>query len=146
MANQLLRHCLVNAGSLKAATVAPIYAAFATQNGHKPSFLRSNLANGRFDVQSSRGTKTWYPDREYIEQFQGHVLFPDELKWSKPLPPLTEDIQGRWKSYTEKHIRNVLVNFGPQHPAAHGVLRWEIGEKIKHLFLQLMKFSFILTN
>jgi len=23
----------------------------------------------------------------------------------------------------EKHVQNVTINFGPQHPAAHGVLR-----------------------
>ena len=25
----------------------------------------------------------------------------------------------------EKFVRNLQINFGPQHPAAHGVLRWE---------------------
>ena len=25
---------------------------------------------------------------------------------------------------SEKFVRNLQINFGPQHPAAHGVLRW----------------------
>ena len=25
--------------------------------------------------------------------------------------------------HAEKHVQNIVINFGPQHPAAHGVLR-----------------------
>ena len=28
---------------------------------------------------------------------------------------------------TEKQIKNMMLNFGPQHPAAHGVLRLVLG-------------------
>ena len=33
---------------------------------------------------------------------------------------ISEQVQ---KSAPEMHVRNVVINFGPQHPAAHGVLR-----------------------
>ncbi|XP_046384259.1 NADH dehydrogenase [ubiquinone] iron-sulfur protein 2, mitochondrial-like isoform X3 [Ischnura elegans] len=62
--------------------------------------------------------KVWYPDPEYIKEFSGPVMFPvgEMANWKMPpwnskLPPL------------EKKVRNLSVNFGPQHPAAHGVLR-----------------------
>lgn len=45
---------------------------------------------------------------------------------------------------TEKHVKNLTLNFGPQHPAAHGVLRLVLeldGEVSKHIHCG----SFMLT-
>jgi len=59
----------------------------------------------------------WHPDAEYFKQFDGPVLYNEDNKvWGlvhppDELPPL------------EKKIKNMSLNFGPQHPAAHGVLR-----------------------
>lgn len=45
-------------------------------------------------------------------------MYPDEsiAKW--PLPPWNAK-----STIVEKSVRNLTLNFGPQHPAAHGVLR-----------------------
>lgn len=64
-----------------------------------------------------RGGASWHPDEEWIKQFEGPVLVPYEGQsletpvWNARLAPV------------EKKVRNVIINFGPQHPAAHGVLR-----------------------
>ncbi|CAI9722537.1 NADH-ubiquinone oxidoreductase 49 kDa subunit-like [Octopus vulgaris] len=57
-------------------------------------------------------------DSEYLGKMTGPVMYPDEVssKWKNlPLNPRGE--------VKEKEVQNVTMNFGPQHPAAHGVLR-----------------------
>nr|CAD7573301.1 unnamed protein product [Timema californicum] len=84
---------------------------------------------------SKRGAKRWFPDAEFLKQFEGPVMFPDEVssKWTRPV----------WCNKiapVEKKVRNLTLNFGPQHPAAHGVLRLVMeldGEK---------RFSFLLEE
>lgn len=66
--------------------------------------------------------RQWQQDKEELEplklpgalsEYTGNVLYPDEesAKWDidEPVP--------------DKPVQNFTVNFGPQHPAAHGVLR-----------------------
>ncbi|GLV36896.1 NADH dehydrogenase (ubiquinone) 49 kDa subunit [Carabus blaptoides fortunei] len=75
---------------------------------------------GKCSIHGSATTyfaKRWTPDTEFIEQFKGPVMYPTkDTKWcpknwnAKALP-------------VEKCVRNMIINFGPQHPAAHGVLR-----------------------
>ncbi|XP_030752538.1 NADH dehydrogenase [ubiquinone] iron-sulfur protein 2, mitochondrial-like isoform X2 [Sitophilus oryzae] len=62
--------------------------------------------------------KTWYPDTEYFNQFKGPVMYPDETtsKW-KTLPWCAK------KKPREMTVKNIRINFGPAHPAAHGCLR-----------------------
>ncbi|GAB1602884.1 NADH-ubiquinone oxidoreductase 49 kDa subunit-like [Argonauta hians] len=67
---------------------------------------------------SSRGASKWLLDSEYMAKMTGPVMYPDEVtsKWKNlPLNPRGE--------VKEKEVQNVTMNFGPQHPAAHGVLR-----------------------
>lgn len=70
-----------------------------------------------FLLSSKRGGAKWYPDPEWIKQFDGPVMVPYEGQslemptWNAKLAPV------------EKKVRNISINFGPQHPAAHGVLR-----------------------
>ncbi|KAG0723632.1 NADH dehydrogenase [ubiquinone] iron-sulfur protein 2, mitochondrial [Chionoecetes opilio] len=85
----------------------------ATLCGGSRGFLK-NVATGYY----ARGGATWMPDAEWIKQFEGPVLIPPEEQdksappfWSQKVAPI------------EKKVRNITINFGPQHPAAHGVLR-----------------------
>lgn len=48
-----------------------------------------------------------------LAEYTGHVMYPDEFtsKWDEE------------EFVAEKGVSNMTLNFGPQHPAAHGVLR-----------------------
>lgn len=60
----------------------------------------------------------WYPDEEWFSQFNGPVIYPDEITKNWAVTPWNPV-----KAPTEKLVKNISLNFGPQHPAAHGVLR-----------------------
>lgn len=80
------------------------------------TFLQCNAA-GIFTNQN-RGAKQWHPDPAFMKQFEGPVLYPDEITSQWKNPPWNNMI-----APVEKKIHNIQLNFGPQHPAAHGVLR-----------------------
>lgn len=67
---------------------------------------------------SQNNSGRWYPDQEYFKQFSGPVMYPDETTKHWALQPWNAK-----KAPVEKEVKNVTINFGPQHPAAHGVLR-----------------------
>jgi NADH dehydrogenase (ubiquinone) Fe-S protein 2 len=75
------------------------------------------------------GAHTWYPDVEYFRKFgDKQVLYLDDKEMTEKnfLFPSTERPRVPIELYDpqpEKFIRNMQINFGPQHPAAHGVLR-----------------------
>ncbi|KAK0166887.1 hypothetical protein PV327_004358 [Microctonus hyperodae] len=75
-----------------------------------------------------RNAGAWYPDAEFLRQYNGPVLYPaDGVKWEYA-PPENVPI------CFEKNVKNTRINFGPQHPAAHGVLRLVLeleGEYVK---------------
>ncbi|KAB7493863.1 NADH dehydrogenase [ubiquinone] iron-sulfur protein 2, mitochondrial [Armadillidium nasatum] len=63
---------------------------------------------------------TWYPDKQHWENFKKPVLVcPDHTD------PQMTPWRGKKENYPdfEKKFQNIVLNFGPQHPAAHGVLR-----------------------
>lgn len=68
--------------------------------------------------QITRRYSKWYPDLDEIRQRNDAILYPDEntSKWK-----VTNF--GYYSPPVEKKVKNLMVNFGPQHPAAHGVLR-----------------------
>lgn len=45
-------------------------------------------------------------------------MYPDETSKNWAMQPWNVT-----KAPIEKEVKNVTINFGPQHPAAHGVLR-----------------------
>lgn len=59
------------------------------------------------------------PDKQWLDQFDGPVLYNEGHKnWGMTIDDYRTD-PIPW----EKRVRNMILNFGPQHPAAHGVLR-----------------------
>merc|ERR1712142_1042456 len=81
-------------------------------------YLLKNVGSLYYGNGGRRGyAAKWNIDEEWAKQFEGPVLIPPEghniamPAWNSRLAP------------TEKKVRNVTINFGPQHPAAHGVLR-----------------------
>jgi NADH dehydrogenase (ubiquinone) Fe-S protein 2 len=73
-------------------------------------------ANNKVNFESRRGAKKWYPDKEFFSQYEGTLYYPEEARWQIPL-------ETNKRVVVEKAVRNIEINFGPQHPAAHGVLR-----------------------
>jgi NADH dehydrogenase (ubiquinone) Fe-S protein 2 len=104
-------------------TLSRKYSALA-KNASKSLMTLRNLApvisssNGNNQIQPQRNYGArWLPDKEFLKQFDGPVLYNEASAASgivhppEELPPI------------EKKIKNMSLNFGPQHPAAHGVLR-----------------------
>ncbi|XP_063439621.1 NADH-ubiquinone oxidoreductase 49 kDa subunit-like [Mytilus trossulus] len=70
-------------------------------------------------AQQERGGKVWTPDKDYLEKYLCPVAFPDEKQTDWEYPAITVMDEHP----LEKQVQNITMNFGPQHPAAHGVLR-----------------------
>jgi NADH dehydrogenase (ubiquinone) Fe-S protein 2 len=98
----------------------------------RPIFRTNILSNLKtrkeltINYLQTRDVKMWFPDKEYYEQFHGEQMAFKDDKYLIP------DDNSRWKGYEdqfqprrsrERHVRAVTMNFGPVHPAAHGVLR-----------------------
>ncbi|XP_026809173.1 NADH-ubiquinone oxidoreductase 49 kDa subunit [Rhopalosiphum maidis] len=82
--------------------------------GHLSKYL---AANDRI-YQHVRSASKWYPGVEEMKKFERPVMFvPEEAgdwkveAWNSNPQPV------------EREVKNMTINFGPQHPAAHGVLR-----------------------
>ncbi|KAH3715482.1 NADH-ubiquinone oxidoreductase 49 kDa subunit-like [Dreissena polymorpha] len=77
----------------------------------------------------SRTASNWQPDVKFIKTHEG--LYTDATPEQKALWEIP--LEHRNKQDYERTIQNVVLNFGPQHPAAHGVLRLVlhlIGERV----------------
>lgn len=89
------------------------------------------LKNGAALIHTGQSLNAgkWYPDEEWLKQFSGPVMYPDEITKNWAMQPWNAI-----KAPVEKAVKNITLNFGPQHPAAHGVLRLVLeldGEVVK---------------
>jgi NADH dehydrogenase (ubiquinone) Fe-S protein 2 len=71
-----------------------------------------------FFCSPRRHGATWNPDMEYYKQYDMPCLIPQTKANVWKMPPLNH-----YEAPVEKSVTNINLNFGPQHPAAHGVLR-----------------------
>ncbi|XP_018330861.1 NADH-ubiquinone oxidoreductase 49 kDa subunit [Agrilus planipennis] len=94
-----------------------------------PNKLLIKASAATIHTSQSKSAGKWFPDAEFMKQFNGPVMYPNEAITEWALPP--------WENRaapTEKQVKNITLNFGPQHPAAHGVLRLVLeldGELVK---------------
>ncbi|XP_055850094.1 LOW QUALITY PROTEIN: NADH-ubiquinone oxidoreductase 49 kDa subunit [Episyrphus balteatus] len=88
------------------------------------------LKSESYKKDETKTSGAWYPDPEFMSQSAGAVFYPDEnTKPCKRTP-----YNGQKSPEIVKSVRNTFINFGPTHPAAHGVLRLLLeldGEMIK---------------
>ena len=107
-------------------------------------FSSFGLSTRGFHGSMSRSGHHWYPDQHYLKQRrQGKVIQPflsstgnlnvdySELEDYTGISTSTWDIGGNpyigidgLIEKPKKHVATINMNFGPQHPAAHGVLRF----------------------
>jgi len=101
--------------------------AAAMASARSPLSLAS--VSGLHTSGAKQGGHHWYPDNEFCKQFKGKDMYYTDEEWKeynkfdvpKPYPKLTETPAGN--EYRERVLKNTQLNFGPAHPAAHGVLR-----------------------
>ncbi|CAM9125867.1 unnamed protein product, partial [Lampetra fluviatilis] len=75
------------------------------------------------------GSKQWQPDVEFIEEHSKTFMYPTTVTSKWVGPPWNDKVP-----LPERDVSTLTINFGPQHPAAHGVLRLVMelsGESVK---------------
>lgn len=80
----------------------------------KPNLLRHATALD-CNQKRSHANVRWFPGPKEMQEGWGSFEGPVKMGEPRALMDLNP--------VEEKHIRNMVINFGPQHPAAHGVLR-----------------------
>lgn len=92
-----------------------------------------------YDSNVERFPHKWYPDIPFLREYDGPYFFYKGVKkWS--IKNWNLDMDGREYRPVEKKTKNIIVNFGPAHPAAHGVLRL-ILELAGEVFFRLSKLN-----
>jgi len=123
MASFLTRVGLGLGGRIVSQSILP--SASAVSGYRLNSFSGLHTAAG-----AKNGAHHWYPDLDYHRMTYGEnktkdVLVPDDVYQDM----LARDYKEEFAPYDpgpqipEKYVKNMQLNFGPQHPAAHGVLR-----------------------
>lgn len=80
--------------------------------------LTKPLSDNAGALSCNRNASVWLPDAEFYKQYDHPLFHPNEVTSKWKLPPINQKAQ-----VIEKNVQNMTLNFGPQHPAAHGVLR-----------------------
>ena len=94
---------------------------FTSLVGHtaKRLCLRPAIPRTPFPRPLARSIATSLP-RHYAEVPGGTKLIPVDQNFGQPVE---EEPENEGDAHEKRKIRHYTVNFGPQHPAAHGVLR-----------------------
>jgi len=95
----------------------------------KPFYPALAQLNGLHSSAAVKGSHHWQPDVSYMNQYKDKDLMVDQETWDNlmadgfkripqesPYAPIPD-------FYREKQVASTQLNFGPAHPAAHGVLR-----------------------
>jgi len=99
----------------------------AGRNAAKRLCLRPKSSTPR--IPSSIRPFSAAPSRRYAEAYEGTRLVPVDEHFTNPPGDdsahinITPDSNTDGDDVSNRKIRHYTVNFGPQHPAAHGVLR-----------------------
>lgn len=70
----------------------------------------------------SSASRRRYATEQYLPGVEEYRAIRD-AKFAYPLSALNDPPQYSFAWTAERHVQNMQINFGPQHPAAHGVLR-----------------------
>jgi len=87
--------------------------------------------NGLHSSAAAKGAHHWMPDLEYAKKLgRGQDVYMDKDQWDAAMEVYDRKPWTTWDTqhpcdefYKERTLRNMQINFGPAHPAAHGVLR-----------------------
>lgn len=95
--------------------------------GVKRLALRSSTSKYALALRNTRSISVSVP-RSYAEPYEGTRLIPTDEHFSLSNDPPDADVTPKaglreGEDVDKRKIRHYTVNFGPQHPAAHGVLR-----------------------
>ncbi|KAL7678134.1 hypothetical protein ACOME3_004363 [Neoechinorhynchus agilis] len=106
-----------------------IWSSLGQQYAGRCFLNRLTVSSNALNTIWSRGKAFYLEPRDIKEIHESVVLCPDPLTSKWKFPPLNPK-----NLRNESKIENLSLNFGPQHPAAHGVLRLILeldGEMIK---------------
>ena len=99
-------------------------ATFARIAGHGSRRILSRAAAPRTSLPHpfTRSIACSLP-RRYAEPYEGTKLVPMDERFGHPIEDSDPQLAKSGEETESRKIRHYTVNFGPQHPAAHGVLR-----------------------
>jgi len=95
----------------------------------KPFYPALAQLNGLHCSAAVKGSHHWQPDVSYMNQYKDKDLLVDQETWDNMIAdgykriPIESPYAPIPDFYKEKQVASTQLNFGPAHPAAHGVLR-----------------------